>query len=281
MLGAARIHPDCREVMPGRPDPIVKQEGPTKNDCERPAAKRLVAQLRQDHPHLKLLVTEDSLRANAPPIEPLQAQQLHDILGGKEGAPAFLFEHVRRAEQAGQVRWDEQEAPSAEIVPRFRFVNQVPLKASHPALRGNFLEYWDRRGEQIQHFCWGTDRRVTTRTASPLMRGGRARWKIEKETVNTRKNPGSPFEPNYGQGHQNLSVVFALLMMRAFLVDQVQQLCCPLFRAVWAKLGSKRRLWEELRVRFAADTLASLRELLEALVYGVHKPRPRFVLDSS
>jgi hypothetical protein len=30
-------------------------------------------------------------------------------------------------------------------------------------------------------------------------------------------------------------VVFALLMMLAFLVDQVQQLCCPLFQAVWAK----------------------------------------------
>jgi hypothetical protein len=37
-------------------------------------------------------------------------------------------------------------------------------------------------------------------------------------------------------------VVFAMLMMLAFLVDQTQQLCCALFQAVWAKLGSKRRL---------------------------------------
>jgi len=37
-----------------------------------------------------------------------------------------------------------------------------------------------------------------------------------------------------------------VLMMLAFLVDQVQQLCCPLFQAVWAKLGSKRRLWERM-----------------------------------
>jgi len=35
-------------------------------------------------------------------------------------------------------------------------------------------------------------------------------------------------------------VVFAVLMMLAFLMDQVQQLCCPLFQAAWAKWGSKR-----------------------------------------
>jgi hypothetical protein len=42
-------------------------------------------------------------------------------------------------------------------------------------------------------------------------------------------------------------VVFATVMMLAFLVDQTQQLCCALFQAVWAKLGSKRLLWERMR----------------------------------
>ena len=32
-----------------------------------------------------------------------------------------------------------------------------------------------------------------------------------------------------------------MLMMLAFLVDQVQQLCCPLFRAVWEKWGASGR----------------------------------------
>src|SRR3989442_14855944 len=75
------------------------------------------------------------------------------------------------------------------------------------------------------------------------MRGGRARWKIENETCNTLKNQGDNFEHNYGHGEQHLSVVFAMVMMLAFLVDQTQQLCCALFRAVWTKLGSKRLLW--------------------------------------
>src|SRR5713226_8962382 len=34
MLGAAIIHPDVREVIPLMPEPIVKQDGTDKNDCE-------------------------------------------------------------------------------------------------------------------------------------------------------------------------------------------------------------------------------------------------------
>jgi hypothetical protein len=40
LLGAALIHPDKREVIPLMPEPIIKQDGTEKNDCERNAAKR-------------------------------------------------------------------------------------------------------------------------------------------------------------------------------------------------------------------------------------------------
>jgi hypothetical protein len=79
MLGAALIHPDQRAVIPLMPEPIVKHDGTEKNDCERNAAKRLIVKLRQDHPHLKLIVTEDSLSANAPHIHVLHDHKLHYI----------------------------------------------------------------------------------------------------------------------------------------------------------------------------------------------------------
>jgi len=69
LLGAAFIHPDKRDVIPLMPEPIVTQDGSAKNDGERNAAQRFVTKLRRDHPHLKVMVTEDSLRAKAPPIE--------------------------------------------------------------------------------------------------------------------------------------------------------------------------------------------------------------------
>ena len=54
------------------------------------------------------------------------------------------------------------------------------------------------------------------------MRGARARWKIEIETFNTLKNQGYHFGHNFGLGRQHLSAVFVLLMMLAFLMDQIQ-----------------------------------------------------------
>ena len=126
-----------------------------------------------------------------------------------------------------------------------------------------------------------TDLRVTQRNVYKLMRGGRARWKIENETFNTLKNQGYNFEHNYGHGEQHLSVVFAMVMMLAFLVDQTQQLCCALFRAVWTKLGSKRLLWERMRALFYAYALESMRQLLEALLYGFKKLQPLLAVDSS
>jgi len=281
MLGGAIIHPDMREVIPLMPEPIVKQDGTSKNDCERNAAKRFIAKLRQDHPHLTFIVTEDSLSSNAPHIETLQAHGLHYILGVKEGDHAFLFSQVQAAEQAGRVLYDERPDRAAGLVHRFRFVNDVPLNASHADVRVNFIEYWEIGTEKVQHFSWVTDLRVSKRTVYHLMRGGRARWKIENETFNTLKNQGYNFEHNYGHGTKNLSVVFAMVMMLAFLVDQTQQLCCALFQAVWAKLGSKRLLWERMRALFYAYALASMRQLLEALLYGLKKSEPIVAVDSS
>ena len=281
MLGAAIIHPDMRTVIPLMPEPIVKHDGMDKNDCERNAAKRFVTKLRQDHPHLKFIVTEDSLSSNAPHIETLQVHGLHYILGVKEGDHASLFEQVQAAEHAGRVTAYERHDRAAGLVHRFRFVNDVPLNASHADMRVNFMEYWEMSDDKVQHFSWVTDLRVSKRNVFHLMRGGRARWKIENETFNTLKNQGYNFEHNYGHGQQNLSVVFALLMMLAFLVDQTQQLCCAMFQAVWAKLGSKRLLWERMRALFYDYALESMRQLLEALLYGLKKPPPIVAFDSS
>jgi hypothetical protein len=70
-------------------------------------------------------------------------------------------------------------------------------------------------------------------------------------------------------------------MRLAFFVEQVQQLCCPLFHAVWAKLGSKRRRWEKRRALFYDDALESMRQRFEARLYGVKKSAPIVASDTS
>ena len=281
MLGAALLHPDKREVIPLMPEPIVKPDGATKNDCERNAAKRFLTKFRQDYPDLKVIVTEDSLSANAPHIEMLQDHDVHYLLGVKEGDHAFLFQQVAQAEQAGRVTYYERDDATQSIHHRFRFVSDMPLNASNTALRVNFLECWDTTKGKTQHFSWVTDLRLHKGTVYRLMQGARARWRIENETFNTLKNQGYHFEHNFGHGYQHLSVVFAVLMMLAFFVDQVQQLCCPLFQAAWGQWGSKRLLWEKMRALFYDYALYSMEHLFQALYYGLKKSAPILDIDSS
>lgn len=266
LLGGAIVHPDYAEVVPFAPEAIIKQDGKTKNDCERNAAKRFLEKLRQDHPHLSLIVIEDGLSSNAPHISELQKYNLHYILGVKEGDHKFLFEYVANAHQAGQTT--EFECERQGVVHRFRFINQAPLNEANPDQLVNFVEYWEVKPGKRQHFSWVTDFTVTTGNVFQIMRGGRARWKVENETFNTLKNQGYHFEHNFGHGYKNLSVVFASLMMLAFLVDQAQQLACDLFQAALEKEGSRIRLWEHMRALFHTLEFACMEDIFRALLYG-------------
>jgi hypothetical protein len=152
MLGAALVHPDRQEVIPLAPEPIIRQDGQEKNDCERNAAKRFLVHLRQDHPRLPLIIVEDALYANAPHIEELQRLNLRFIIGVKLGDHKYLFAHVAQAQAEGRVT--EFEIKSGDILHRFRFLNDAPLNESNQDTRVNFLEYWEIRGDKVQHFTW-------------------------------------------------------------------------------------------------------------------------------
>jgi hypothetical protein len=281
MLAAVLVHPDLKEVIPLAPEPIQKQDGSTKNDCERNAAHRLLQKIRREHPRLPLIVVEDGLASNGPHVRDLIACGMHFILGVKPGDHAFLFEQVEAARRKGcSPKLTRKEGG---ITREVSWVWDVPLNEANQDLRVNFLEYqeFDAEGKCLKHFTWITDFHITFRNARTLVKGGRARWHIENETFNTLKNQGYHYEHNYGHGQQNLSVVFAMLMMLAFLVDQTQQLCCGLFRAVWQKLGSKRALWDNLRSHFRHFRFQSMRQLYEAILYDLAKEVPLPGLNSS
>ena len=70
---AVLVHPEHKSVIPLAPEPIVKGDGCTKNDCERNASKRLLMDLRREHPHLKVLIVEDGLAANFPHLSLLNS----------------------------------------------------------------------------------------------------------------------------------------------------------------------------------------------------------------
>lgn len=270
MYAAALVHPDHKEVIPLFPEMITNQDGSDKNDCERNAARRFYEAFRREHPHLKTIITEDALSSNAPHIQDLKRLDLRFILGVKPGDHQFLFSWVDKAIKQGKVT--EFESPDADDPGKlhyFRFVNQAPLNQSNQDLLVNFLEYWQvDKNNRVTKFSWVTDLTITEENALEIMRAGRARWKIENETFNTLKNQGYNLGHNYGLGKKNLSAVFAILMMLAFLVDQAQQLSCWLFRAAWKKSETKRDLWEQMRGLFRLFRVDSMETILRVIAHG-------------
>jgi hypothetical protein len=281
LLGASLVHPDLKEVIALAPEPIINQDGHTKNDCERHATRRWLKKFRQEHPHLPVIVVEDALSANAPHLQDLRDARVHYIIGVKPGDHASLFRHLVDADEAGRTPHLTFVDPATGVLHHFRFHNGVPLNESHPDELVNVLEYWEIHANgKVQYFSWITDFVLTPDNVYAVMRGGRARWKIENETFNTLKNQGYHLEHNYGHGEQNLSVVLALLMMLAFLVDQTQQLCCPVFQAARNKFRTKRYLWEEIRNFFRMLLFNTMTELLTAIARGIEQQQPT-LQDSS
>jgi len=163
----------------------------------------------------------------------------------------------------------------------FRFFNNVPLNKSNQDLLVNVLEYWETNGEKIKSFSWVTDFKITRHNAYQIMRGGRARWKVENETFNTLKNQGYNYEHNYGLGEKYLSMLFVSLMMLTFLVDQVQQIACPLFRTAWEKADGKRQLWEKIRSAFYFFYVDSMKMIYRLIIKGPQTIKPIPVIDTS
>jgi len=270
MLGAALVHPERREVIPLAPEMICNEDGQTKNDCERNAARRWLPKFRRDHPHLPVILTEDALSPNAPHIRDLREHDCRFILGVKPGDHGLLFAYVEQADKEGLVVHHEMADPAdPRVLHRFRILDEVPLNKSNLEVLVNFVEYWEIGPKGTQHFTWVTDLRVTSENVYQIMRGGRARWRIENETFNTLKNQGYHLGHNYGLGKQHLAAVFVYLMMLAFLVDQVQQHCCKLFQTVWEKVGSKRALWEQMRAVFHCFRLTSMTELYLVILHDL------------
>jgi len=269
ILGAVIVHPEKKEVIALPPESIRKQDGETKNDCERNAAKRWLSAFRKDHPHLKVIIVEDGLSPNGPHIRDLTEYRCHFILSCKEDDHTYLSEYLDRATEEGRASEHSVADPNDPKVRHFfRFTNRAPLNESNRDLLVNVLEYWEERGDETKYFCWVTDLLLTPSSVYRIMRAGRSRWKVENETFNTLKNQGYHLEHNYGLGKKSLSMVFVSLMMLAFLTDQLQQLSCSLFQAAWAKYGSKKALWENIRSIFRWFAVESMERIYRLILAG-------------
>lgn len=258
LLSAVMVHPDRSAVFPIANEPIQKQDGVEKNDCELNAAKRLLDKLGEKYAGQPLLLVEDALYSNAPHLSQILSNGWNFIVGVKPDSHKQLFAQMEARINNGTIQ--SHSFVTQGVTHRFYWINNTTLNSSSTQ-RVNFLHYEQEKKGKITRFSWVTSLPLHARCVEAVMRAGRARWKIENETFNTLKNQGYHFEHNYGHGYKHLSNTLAFLMMIAFLFDQIIQVCNSYFQRIWAELKTKSKIWSVVRSLFMTELFCSFNEI--------------------
>ncbi len=265
ILGAVIASPYQKQVIPLCPEPIARPDGVTKNDCERNALHRLLKNIKEEHPRLKLTIVADALSANASVINELKSYDYNFIINVKPKGNSSLFAYAKGVTKTVKIQVDKNKYT-------FRYVNQIPINITKEAPLVNFIECQaeETKGKTITNktFSWCTNFEITDKNCYKIMLGGRKRWAIENETFNTLKNQGYQFEHNFGHGNKNLHTVFAFLMMLAFLIDQLQEFSCGLFQKALNNRYCRKAFWENIKMLFFSYFVKSWQDMYKSIGLG-------------
>ena len=264
ILQSVIVNPDMRQVIPIFPEQISNRDGTKKQDCEINAGKRVIHNIRKAHPKLGIIITGDDLYSKQPFIDELKKNRMSFILVAKPTDHKILFQWVDELTQLGG-------GDSLELTDekgrrhRYQWVNDVPLNGTKDADHVNFFQYQivSKNNKITYKNSWVTDISVNKNNVVTLVKGGRARWKIENETFNTLKNQGYHIEHNFGHGKHNLSMVFFVLNLLAFYVHQILELTDRLYQTVrYTKFTSRKEFWNQLRCTFRILVFRSFEHML-------------------
>ena len=246
------VAPGESQVITLEPEFVQPQDGSEKQDCERNASKRWLKRNAQRLAHHAVTRLGDDLYCNQPFCAQVLAQKLHFIFTCKPDSHVTLFEEVELLSRIGGVCelcervWNGQ----AHAIWRYRYVNQVPLRAGADACFVNWCELTIVRegtGEQLYHNSFATDHSLSDANVAALVAAGRARWKIENENNNVLKPYGYHLEHNFGHGQHSLSMILVLLNLLAFLVHTVLDLCDPIYQRLRTHLRVRQTFFNDLR----------------------------------
>jgi len=144
-----------------------------------------------------------------------------------------------------QAQWNKR---TKELY-RYRYVNQMPLRDTQPALLVNWCEQTLVRasdGKVLYDNAFVTDHPLTPETVSQVVRAGRSRWKTEHENHNVLKTKGYHLEHNFGHGQHHLSSCLLTLNLLAFLFHTVLHLVDESYQQIRLKRGTRKGFFQDI-----------------------------------
>lgn len=266
MLSAAVVNPYQREVFVAGNEPIIKQDGSVKNDCERNAAKRLFKNIEELFVCKPVIYVLDALYSCAPILKLIRTNPNWKYMSGiTEKGHAYLFGQFDSLNGERQVKWKDFRRKRERYT--VGFVNGLALNKSNLEEKVNMVYCrFKAEGKPEKIFTWITNIELNGSNIKTIVDIGRSRWKIENEVFNTLKNQDYNFEHNYGHGKENLSTNFAFLMMLTFTIDQIQQRCNRYFKSLHKGLVTRLKIWDATRSVFKIICCDSMTDLQDKIL---------------
>jgi hypothetical protein len=245
------LAPGEKAVFPLPPEFVTPQDGHAKQDCELAAATRWLTQWGPRVALWPVTFLGEDLYCHQRFCQQVLAHGGQFLVVCLPTSHATRYEWVADFERRGEVptvvktRWDGRR----RLTDTYRYLNHLPLRDSDEALLVGWCELTttDAHGKVLYRNAWASSHPLSAENVVSVVAAGHSRWKIENENNNTLKTQGYHFEHNYGHGKQHLSSVLATFDLLAFLVHTVLDRLDQGYRAVRARLPSRRTFFEHLR----------------------------------
>lgn len=259
-LQAIICHPNQKQIIPLMPEPIKKTDGIQKQDCEINAAKRMLPDIRSQHPRMSFIWLADSIYATAPFIQSILSKKEEFIFRIKKGDHKSLYKHLESSE------YSSHKTTVGKTTLAYRWYEDVPLNKSTDitvTVLKVFAITIDKDGNKSSTIVgiWATNLTVTKENVAMVTKAARARWRIENQCFNAVKNYGYDLTHNWGHVNGE-SFNFYIVIMLGFFMHQIFEMTDQLFQLCRKVHVTYRDLWDDLSALFKYILFESWEDML-------------------
>ena len=222
----------------------------------------------------------DDLFSHQPYCELGLGLALDFILVCKPSSHETLYDWLAGIERGGKVPeitrrvWNGRHGE----IWRYRYVNELPLRAGDDGLRVNWCELTiihELTGEQLYHNTFVTNLLLDDHLVKAVTHAGRARWKHENEGHNVLTTRGYYIKHNFGHGQTHLATVMFSLNLLAFFLHTFLHLVDTTYKRIRDALGARRTFFEDVRSLMRWQIFDSWEALLRFMAVGLDlEPAP-------
>jgi len=228
-----------------------------KQDCELKALSRLLPQLRQDFPQLRLCLAGDSLYACGRTLQLAKEYHCNYVLTFKPGHMPAVWADFQSLLKLCPENIVERSTPEG-IHQVYRWVLDLSYRDDQGRTwHFSAIECQETVNGETTTFAWITDLDVHARAVEVIAtKGGRQRWHIENQGFNRQKNSGFNLEHVFSTDPEKLKAYYYLLQIAHIILQVVEagsllrDLAAEFGRTPWQLFGSLKNLARRLLEAF-------------------------------